>query len=64
MSSVYNSNLFNYCGNDPVNNITKTDFNAPDQVISDAFVSQLVRTPNDLIKENRSTAKYFGEIST
>lgn len=64
MSSVYNSNLFNYCGNDPVNNITKTGFNAPDQVISDSFVQQLVRTPNDLINENRSAAKYFGEIST
>lgn len=33
MSSVYNSNLFNYCGNDPVNNITKTGFNSPDQVM-------------------------------
>ena len=64
MSSVYNANLFNYCGNDPVNNITKTGFNAPDQVISDSFVQQLVRTPNDLINENRSAAKYFGEIST
>ncbi len=64
MSSVYNSNLFNYCGNDPVNNITKTGFNAPDQVISDSFVPQLVNSTNNLIKENRSTAKYFGEIST
>lgn len=64
MSSVYNSNLFNYCGNDPVNNITKTGFNAPDQIISDAFVPQLVNSTNNLIKENRSTAKYFGEIST
>lgn len=64
MSSVYNTNLFNYCGNDPVNNITKTGFNAPDQIISDAFVPQLVNSTNNLIKENRSTAKYFGEIST
>lgn len=64
MSSVYNSNLFNYCGNDPVNNITKTGFNAPDQIISDAFVPQLVNSTNNLIKENRSTAKQFGEIST
>lgn len=64
MSSVYNSNLFNYCGNDPVNNITKTGFNAPDLVISDSFVPQLVNSTNNLIKENRSTAKYFGEIST
>lgn len=64
MSSVYNANLFNYCGNDPVNNITKTGFNAPDQVISDSFVPQLVNSTNNLIKENRSTAKYFGEIST
>lgn len=64
MSSVYNSNLFNYCGNDPVNNITKTGFNAPNQIISDAFVPQLVNSTNNLIKENRSTAKYFGEIST
>lgn len=64
MSSVYNSNLFNYCGNDPVNNITKTGFNAPNQVISDSFVPQLVNSTNNLIKENRSTAKYFGEIST
>lgn len=64
MSSVYNSNLFNYCGNDPVNNITKTGFNAPDQIISDAFIPQLVNSTNNLIKENRSTAKYFGEIST
>ncbi len=64
MSSVYNSNLFNYCGNDPVNNITKTGFNAPDQIISEAFVPQLVNSTNNLIKENRSTAKYFGEIST
>lgn len=64
MSSVYNSNLFNYCGNDPVNNITKTGFNAPDLVISEAFVPQLVNSTNNLIKENRSTAKYFGEIST
>lgn len=64
MSSVYNSNLFNYCGNDPVNNITKTGFNAPDLVISEAFVPQLVNSTNSLIKENRSTAKYFGEIST
>lgn len=64
MSSVYNSNLFNYCGNDPVNNITKTGFNAPDQIISEAFVPQLVNSTNNLIKENRSTAKYYGEIST
>lgn len=64
MSSVYNSNLFNYCGNDPVNNITKTGFNSPDQVISDSFVPQLVNSTNNLIKENRSTAKCFGEIST
>lgn len=64
MSSIYNSNLFNYCGNDPVNNITKTGFNAPDQIISEAFVPQLVNSTNNLIKENRSTAKYFGEIST
>lgn len=64
MSSVYNTNLFNYCGNDPVNNITKTGFNAPDQIISDAFVPQLVNSTNSLIKENRSTAKYYGEIST
>lgn len=64
MSSVYNTNLFNYCGNDPINNITKTGFNAPDQIISDAFVPQLVNSTNNLIKENRSTAKYFGEIST
>lgn len=64
MSSVYNSNLFNYCGNDPVNNITKTGFNSPDQIISDAFVPQLVNSTNNLIKENRSTAKYYGEIST
>lgn len=64
MSSVYNANLFNYCGNDPVNNISKTGFNAPDQVISDSFVPQLVTSTNNLIKENRSTAKYYGEIST
>lgn len=64
MSSVYNSNLFNYCGNDPVNNITKTGFNAPNQIISEAFVPQLVNSTNNLIKENRSTAKYVGEIST
>lgn len=64
MSSVYNTNLFNYCGNDPVNNITKTGFNAPDQIISDAFVPQLVNSTNSLMKENRSTAKYYGEIST
>lgn len=64
MSSVYNTNLFNYCGNDPVNNITKTGFNTPDQIISDAFVPQLVNSTNSLIKENRSTAKYYGEIST
>ena len=64
MSSVYNSNLFNYCGNDPVNNITRTGFNAPDQIISEAFTPQLVRDTNSLIKENRSTAKQFGEIST
>lgn len=64
MSSVYNSNLFNYCGNDPVNNITKTGFNSPDQIISEAFVPQLVNSTNNLIKENRSTAKYVGEIST
>lgn len=64
MSSVYNANLFNYCGNDPVNNITKTGFNAPDLVISDSFVPQLVNSTNNLINENRSTAKYYGEIST
>ena len=60
----YSQSLFNYCGNDPVNNITKTGFNAPDQIISDAFVPQLVNSTNSLMKENRSTAKYYGEIST
>lgn len=64
ISSIYNSNLFNYCGNDPVNNITKTGFNAPCTVISDAILPQITNNVTNLINENRSTAKTVGKIST
>ncbi len=64
MSSIYNANLFNYCGNDPINNVSRTGFNTPCTVISDAILPQLTTDINGLIKEDRSTAKAVGEIST
>lgn len=64
LSSVYNSNLFNYCGNDPVNNITRTGFNAPCTVINDVILPKITNNSTNLINENRSTAKTVGEIST
>lgn len=64
LSSVYNSNLFNYCGNDPVNNISKTGFNAPCTVVNEAIIPQLTNHLTNLFFEDRSTAKSIGEIST
>jgi len=64
MSNIYNANLFNYCGNDPINNVTKTGFNAPCTVISDAILPQVASKTNNLINEDRSTAKTVGEMST
>lgn len=64
MSSVYNANLFNYCGNDPINNISKTGFNSPCTVISDAILPKITNSNTNLFSEDRSTAKSVGEIST
>lgn len=64
MDNVYSANLFNYCGNDPVNNITKTGFNSPCIVIKDAIIPQITGENINLLNEDRSTAKYVGEIST
>lgn len=64
MDNVYSANLFNYCGNDPVNNLTKTGFNSPCIVIKDAILPQLTTSELNLFNEDRATAKYNGEIST
>lgn len=64
ISSIYNSNLFNYCGNDPINNISKTGFNSPCTVISNTILPKITSSSTNLFSEDRSTAKSVGEIST
>ena len=65
MGSAYNSNLFNYCNNDPINNISATGFNAPCTVISNSIIPQIIESSSsNLLSESRSTAKSVGEIET
>lgn len=63
IGNVYNANLFNYCNNDPINNISNTGFNSPCITITDSFLPQLNINKTSLFRESRSNAAYIGEIT-
>lgn len=63
VGDVYGCNLFNYCKNDPVNNVSLTGFNAPSITTNERVISSFKLNNNNMTSESRATAGELYKIN-